>query len=122
MVDIDDFKLINDEHGHPVGDEALRLVAEALARNVREHDRVFRVGGEEFAVLMPGLTGEHAARAAERLREAVAEVPFRLPLRVSVGVAAWPGCATDRDALLEQADAALYSAKRSGKDRVALTT
>jgi diguanylate cyclase (GGDEF)-like protein len=120
MVDIDDFKMINDEFGHPVGDEALRLVAEALGRNVREHDRVFRVGGEEFAVLMPGLAGDHAAHAAERLREAVAEVPFRIPLRVSVGVAAWPGCAADRDELIEQADAALYDAKRAGKDRIAL--
>jgi diguanylate cyclase (GGDEF)-like protein len=120
MVDIDDFKMINDEFGHPVGDEALRLVAEALARNVRDHDRVFRVGGEEFAVMMPGLTGEHAAQAAERLRAAVAEVPFRIALRVSVGVAAWPGQAADRDALLEQADAALYDAKRAGKDRIAL--
>jgi diguanylate cyclase (GGDEF)-like protein len=120
MVDIDDFKVINDEFGHPVGDEALRLVAQALARNVREHDRVFRVGGEEFAVMMPGLTGEHAARAADRLREAVADVPFRIPLSVSVGVAAWPGIAADRDALIEQADAALYDAKRSGKDRIAL--
>jgi len=117
-IDIDDFKLINDEYGHPVGDEALRLVAEALRRNVREHDRVFRIGGEEFAVLLPGLTGADAASAAERLREAVAKVEFRAPLRVSVGLASWPHAA-HRDALIEQADRALYSAKRSGKDRVA---
>jgi uncharacterized protein (TIGR02265 family) len=122
MVDIDDFKRINDAHGHPVGDEALRLVAEALRRNVREHDRVFRVGGEEFAVLMPGLWGDDAAKAAERLRSAVAAVPFRTPLRVSIGLASWPLGAADRDALIERADAALYDAKRSGKDRVALTT
>ncbi len=120
MVDIDDFKLINDEFGHPLGDEALRLVADALARNVRECDRVFRVGGEEFAVLLPGLTGEHAKNAAERLRAAVAAVPFRMPLRVSIGVASWPGAGTGRDALIAQADAALYDAKRSGKDRIAL--
>jgi diguanylate cyclase (GGDEF)-like protein len=69
---------------------------------------------------MPGLAGDHAAHAAERLREAVAEVPFRIQLRVSVGVAAWPGCAADRDELIEQADAALYDAKRAGKDRIAL--
>jgi diguanylate cyclase (GGDEF)-like protein len=118
MVDIDDFKLINDEFGHPVGDEALRLVADALRRNVREHDRVFRVGGEEFAVLLAGLTGADAAGAAERLREAVAQVEFRVPLRVSIGLASWPQAA-HRDALIEHADRALYSAKRSGKDRVA---
>ena len=118
MVDIDDFKQINDAYGHPVGDEALRLVADALRRNVRDHDRVFRVGGEEFAVLLPGLTGDDAASAAERLREAVTEVEFRVPLRVSVGLASWPQAA-HRDRLIEQADRALYSAKRSGKDRVA---
>jgi diguanylate cyclase (GGDEF)-like protein len=120
MVDIDDFKQINDAFGHPVGDEALRLVSDALERNVREHDRVFRVGGEEFAVLLAGLTGEHAAQAAERLRVAVAEVPFRVPLRVSVGVASWPGGSAERDALIQNADAALYDAKRAGKDRIAL--
>ena len=121
MVDIDDFKQINDAYGHPVGDEALRLVAQALHRNVREHDLVFRVGGEEFAVLLPGMTGADAVHAAERLREAVARVPFRMPLRVSIGLAAWPAEAADRDALIERADAALYAAKRRGKDRVALT-
>jgi uncharacterized protein (TIGR02265 family) len=121
MVDIDDFKRINDTHGHPVGDEALRLVADALRRHVREHDRVFRVGGEEFAVLLPGLAGDDAAQAAERLRRAVAEVSFRTPLRVSIGLASWPIGAADRDALIERADAALYDAKRSGKDRVAVT-
>jgi diguanylate cyclase (GGDEF)-like protein len=69
-------------------------------------------------VLLPGLTGAAATSAAERLREAVAEVDFRVPLRVSVGLASWPHAA-HRDALIEQADRALYSAKRSGKDRVA---
>jgi diguanylate cyclase (GGDEF)-like protein len=121
MVDIDDFKRINDTHGHPVGDEALRLVADALRRHVREHDRVFRVGGEEFAVLLPGLAGDDATQAAERLRQAVADVSFRTPLRVSIGLASWPIGAADRDALIERADAALYDAKRSGKDRVAVT-
>jgi putative nucleotidyltransferase with HDIG domain len=94
-------------------------VAEALSRGVREHDSVFRVGGEEFAVLLPGVTAEEAQPVAERLREAVARTPFALPLRVSIGLAAWPADAVDRDALLERADAALYAAKRGGKDRVA---
>jgi diguanylate cyclase (GGDEF)-like protein len=95
-------------------------VAEALGRSVREHDRVFRVGGEEFAVLMPGMTGADAAAAAERLREAVAALSFRMPLRVSIGLASYDQGAAGRDALIEQADAALYAAKRSGKDRIAL--
>jgi diguanylate cyclase (GGDEF)-like protein/putative nucleotidyltransferase with HDIG domain len=117
-IDIDDFKLINDLHGHPIGDEALRRVAETLRRSVGENDSVFRVGGEEFAVLFPGVNAEQARPAAERLRAAIAEIPFTLPLRVSLGLASWPGDATDRDALLEQADFALYAAKRGGKDRV----
>jgi diguanylate cyclase (GGDEF)-like protein len=117
-IDIDDFKLINDLHGHPVGDEALRRVAEALRRAVDEHDSVFRVGGEEFAVLLPGRTEADARQVAERLREAVAATPFTLPLRVSVGLASWPADGKDRDTLLERADDALYAAKRAGKNRV----
>jgi diguanylate cyclase (GGDEF)-like protein len=119
-VDIDDFKDINDRFGHPVGDEALRLVADALAGAVREQDAVFRVGGEEFAVLLPGLSARDAVPLADRLRAAVAKVPFRVPLRVSVGLAAWPADAADRDGLLARADAALYQAKRAGKDRTQL--
>jgi diguanylate cyclase (GGDEF)-like protein len=117
-IDIDDFKLINDLHGHPIGDEALRRVAEALRRSVRDQDSVFRVGGEEFAVLLPGATAADARPVAEALRAAVAGMPFTLPLRVSIGLASWPADATDRDGLLERADDALYAAKRTGKDRV----
>src|SRR3954453_22478423 len=117
-IDIDDFKLINDLHGHPIGDEALRRVAEALRRGAGEHDSVFRVGGEEFAVLLPGRTADEARPTAERLREAVAGTQFTLPLRVSIGLANWPADAGDRDTLLERADDALYGAKRAGKNRV----
>ena len=121
-IDIDDFKLVNDEHGHPVGDEALRRVAGALSGAVRDDDAVFRVGGEEFAVLMPGLTSADALPVAERLRIAVAAVTFDPPLRVSIGLASWPLDASDREELLRRADEALYTAKRSGKDRTALVT
>jgi diguanylate cyclase (GGDEF)-like protein len=117
-IDIDDFKLINDLHGHPVGDEALRRVAEALRRSVGEHDSVFRVGGEEFAVLLPERSAADARPVAERLRQAVDSTPFVLPLRVSVGLASWPDDARGRDTLLERADDALYAAKRAGKNRV----
>ena len=119
VIDIDDFKAINDEHGHPVGDEALRHVSAALAGAVREGDAVFRIGGEEFAVLMHGLAAGQAAPVAERLRRAVAASAFHLPLRVSIGLASHDGEDAPGD-LLERADAALYAAKRSGKDRVAL--
>jgi diguanylate cyclase (GGDEF)-like protein len=121
-VDIDDFKKINDSFGHPVGDEALRLVAEALRSSVREQDAVFRVGGEEFAVLLPGLAARDAVPLADRLRAAVTGISFRVPLRISIGLAAWPADAADRDGLLARADAALYSAKRGGKDRTILAS
>jgi diguanylate cyclase (GGDEF)-like protein/putative nucleotidyltransferase with HDIG domain len=117
-IDIDDFKLINDLHGHPIGDEALRRVAESLRRAVGEQDSVFRVGGEEFAVLLPSRDAIEAKVVAERLREAVAATPFTLPLRVSIGLASWPTDGYDRDTLLTRADDALYGAKRAGKNRV----
>jgi diguanylate cyclase (GGDEF)-like protein len=119
-VDIDDFKRINDSFGHPVGDEALRLVSDALRSAVRDNDEVFRVGGEEFAVLLPGLSAHDAVPVADRLRAAVAAIDFRAPLRVSVGLAAWPADAADRDELLGRADEALYAAKREGKDRTTI--
>jgi len=117
LLDLDDFKRVNDMHGHPVGDEALRKVAEALRRCIRDHDTIFRIGGEEFAVLLPRLASKDALPVAERLRTAVGRISFAVPLRVSIGLASSPDDATDRDALLERADAALYSAKDAGKDR-----
>jgi diguanylate cyclase (GGDEF)-like protein len=117
IVDIDDFKRVNDTHGHQAGDYALCRVAEALQRNVRDQDAVFRVGGEEFCVVMPGLERTDAVDVAERLRLAVADTDFQLPLRVSIGVANYPADAATRETLLARADAALYSAKRSGKNR-----
>ena len=119
-IDIDDFKLVNDSHGHPAGDKALCGVADSLRSAVRDGDEVFRVGGEEFAVLMPGLTSADALPVAERLREAVAATEFEMPLRISIGLASWPHDAADRDELVRRADEALYTAKRSGKDRTVL--
>jgi diguanylate cyclase (GGDEF)-like protein len=100
-----------------VGDEALRLVSEELLSAVREHDAVFRVGGEEFAVLFRGVSAAQALPIAERLRAGVERIEFRVPLRVSVGLASWPDQAADRDGLVRNADAALYDAKRAGKNR-----
>ena len=119
-IDIDDFKAINDTYGHPVGDEALKHVARALCSATREGDDVFRVGGEEFAVLLHGIEGDAASTIADRLRLAVAASGFEHPLRVSIGLAPWDG-ETGTDALLDRADAALYAAKRAGKDRVVLS-
>jgi diguanylate cyclase (GGDEF)-like protein len=116
-IDIDDFKLINDANGHPAGDEALRQLADALRLSVRGRDAVFRVGGDEFAILLPGLSAPDAVPLADRLRTAVTELQLDPPLSVSVGLASWPADAADRDELLERADDALYAAKRAGKGR-----
>jgi diguanylate cyclase (GGDEF)-like protein len=121
-IDIDDFKLVNDLHGHPVGDQALQQVADALQDSVRDQDLVFRVGGEEFAVLLPGLTAEDALPVAERLRTAVARTTFAPSLHVSIGLASWPDEGADGQSLLERADAALYAAKDSGKDCTSLAS
>ncbi len=119
MFDIDDFKQINDLHGHQTGDHALRLVSDALRQATRSGDSVFRIGGEEFCVLLPGLAEEDALTVAEAVRRRVAGIVSTLPnpVTVSVGVACFPGHGRARDELLASADAALYSAKRSGKNR-----
>jgi diguanylate cyclase (GGDEF)-like protein len=123
LIDIDDFKQSNDDHGgHPVGDEALKSVANALRATVRDprppvpHRR--RGGCPPVAGPQRG----EAAAVAERVRQAVSECPFRLPLHVSVGIASHPDDARDRRRLLELAEEALYSAKRAGKDQTHLAT
>jgi diguanylate cyclase (GGDEF)-like protein/putative nucleotidyltransferase with HDIG domain len=117
LVDIDDFKQINDLYGHQTGDDALRYVADALRRGIRGHDNVFRVGGEEFCVVLPGLEHADAVRVAERLRRGVADIASVLPVTVSLGVASYPTHGLNRDELLTKADAALYASKRAGKNR-----
>ena len=117
LVDIDDFKQINDLCGHQRGDDALRLVADALRTSMRSGDTVFRVGGEEFCVILHGLGPADAYDVAERLRLAVADVVAALPLTVSLGVASYPTHALRREELMAQADAALYRSKHAGKNR-----
>jgi diguanylate cyclase (GGDEF)-like protein len=122
MLDIDDFKSINDVHGHDAGDEVLRRVAACGRDVVRPGDTFARVGGEEFALLTPGAGAEEALLVAERLRVAVASLDV-LPDRavtVSAGIAAWPDAAPDADALRRAADEALYRAKAAGKTRCVL--
>jgi diguanylate cyclase (GGDEF)-like protein len=125
MVDIDHFKRVNDTHGHPAGDAALRHIVGLLVRRVRRSDVVARYGGEEFAVLLPGSDAPAAARLAEGLRADIAGSPLQLEgagpalsLSASFGVAAIPANAADGRGLLEAADRALYRAKESGRDRV----
>jgi diguanylate cyclase (GGDEF)-like protein len=118
-LDFDHFKQINDTHGHPYGDEVLVLAGERLADAVRDADLVARVGGEEFAIVLPGADADAAYAAAERARAALAEVVLVDGRRLSssAGIAAFPTDATDAAALLRLADSALYDAKRAGRDR-----
>lgn len=119
MFDIDDFKQINDFYGHQTGDHALCLVADALRRDTRSGDSVFRTGGEEFCVLLPGLTEDDAFAVAEAMRHTVAAIVSTLPnpVTVSAGVASFPTHGSEHDELLASVDAALYASKRSGKNR-----
>jgi diguanylate cyclase (GGDEF)-like protein len=119
LADLDHFKTINDEHGHGVGDAVLRDVAYALRRALRTFELLYRLGGEEFALLLPGASEDDAARIAESLRVAVEELRTAgLQVTCSFGVATAHGARVDLEALLADADAALYAAKRGGRNRV----
>lgn len=123
MVDLDHFKRLNDEHGHLVGDAVLHEVAAAVARTLRSTDTAYRYGGEELAVLLRETDADAALPLAERLRETVAAVVVPgTAARVTASVGLAPRTTRMRAAaeLVEAADAALYTAKRSGRDRVAL--
>ena len=128
LLDLDHFKDINDQHGHPAGDAVLRTVAARITGTVRTIDRVARIGGEEFAVLLMETSLEEAAAAAQRLVEVVRGEPIsvgdgvRLPVTISVGGAVAPTHAKESAALIQAADNALYAAKRAGRNRVALAS
>ena len=124
IVDIDHFKLVNDTHGHLIGDKCLRLVAHTLRQNLRRMgDLLARYGGEEFAIILPETPQKDAMAVVDRLRLAISGIDFihngcRIRLSVSIGVAGWipqPDQCPNR--LLQAADAALYDAKRSGRNR-----
>jgi diguanylate cyclase (GGDEF)-like protein len=119
VCDLDRFKAVNDELGHEEGDAALRLAAGTIVRAVRSVDVVFRMGGEEFAVLLPNTEALEAYAVAERLRLAIREAfqDFEVPVTVSCGLATRFAGGPDRKELLRAADHALYHAKRAGRDR-----
>jgi len=122
MIDVDRFKKLNDTYGHAVGDHVLRAIATAIGRTVREDDVPARFGGEEFVVLLRNPTPEVALDVAERIRRAVVALDLRglgVPsVSVSVGVAVASPPHVAIDALIAEADRALYRAKRAGRDRV----
>jgi diguanylate cyclase len=121
MVDVDHFKRINDEYGHPVGDEVLKGIARVLAGSVRQMDVVSRLGGEEFGVLLPCTTLEEGQGVAERIRQYIAEMRLVangivVSVTASVGLANVRAVSSSAE-LLEEADKALYAAKNAGRDR-----
>jgi two-component system, cell cycle response regulator len=118
LIDIDHFKGLNDTHGHLVGDNVLRQIAQALADCGREYDTIARYGGEEFAAVLPGCSAALSVQVAERLRRAVEEAGTDVPATASCGVATYPYDGVDVPGLLGAADRALYSAKRAGRNRV----
>jgi two-component system cell cycle response regulator len=126
MIDVDHFKIVNDQYGHANGDRALKMIAEVFRNNIRAFDSLARYGGEEFVVVMPGSNPDDATAAAERLRIAVETLAFepmpgaRHNLSVSVGVSCTGPEVETPELLLHTADLALYEAKRLGRNRVEL--
>ena len=122
VLDLDHFKMVNDTHGHDVGDEVLRQVAQCLKNFTRFHDIAARLGGEEFAVVAPNMDGDSLTKFAERIRRAVADLVIvsgnvHLKVTTSVGLTIWDG-SEDPDSFYRRADRMLYQAKRQGRNRV----
>lgn len=119
VCDLDCFKNVNDEHGHAFGDVVLRDIAYRIRRELRAYDLGYRIGGEEFVVLMPGASTDQACTVAESLRQAIEAEPVAgVPITMSFGVAVAEAGAFDYDATFATADAALYAAKAAGRNRV----
>ena len=118
MIDINHFKETNDEHGHQAGDTILRWVGEFLTAHLRTHDVPCRTGGDEFAVLLPDLSGEDCGRIIDRLRDGLKQAnrDREIPVSLSLGTASWPEVRVSADQLLAQADEAMYADKRRQKN------
>ncbi len=129
MIDVDHFKRYNDRHGHPAGDEVLRQLSGIMTAARRANDFCARYGGEEFSIVLVDTPKHTAVQVAERLREQVASHRFAFAkeqpegcLSISIGVATFPDDTADAEGLVVTADAALYAAKRAGRNRVMLAT
>lgn len=126
LIDIDWFKKINDQYGHPVGDDVLVYVANALKRAVRKVDLVGRLGGEEFLILLPETPAFRAFEIAERIRTKIATEPYQfgqnsIPITASIGVVTYPDEGlSNEQSLLKAADDALYTAKNAGRNKAIL--
>jgi diguanylate cyclase (GGDEF)-like protein len=124
VADVDNFKQVNDEYGHHVGDAVLKVIAERMSHVMRPYDRVGRYGGEEFLMVVPGCETSFAGFVAERIRAAVADEPIvvdglELPVTISLGVTGKTQASpVDADRMIQAADEAMYGAKRAGRNCV----
>ncbi|MEM9069840.1 MAG: sensor domain-containing diguanylate cyclase [Myxococcota bacterium] len=123
-MDLDHFKVVNDDYGHAAGDQVLRVFAQRVRGAIRTEDIFIRRGGEEFVVVLPGCDLDSGQRAAQRIRKQMAQEPVVIDgvsiiQRVSVGVAVWNGSETPED-FDKRADEALYDAKRRGRNRISV--
>jgi len=117
--DLDNFKQINDAHGHDRGDAVLKDAAYVMRKNLRSFELVYRLGGEEFLIVLPGLTLDQGLSLAERVRAGIEDArPGGLPVTASLGVATARGAEVEFQTLFHEADAALYLAKRNGRNQV----
>jgi diguanylate cyclase (GGDEF)-like protein len=125
MLDLDHFKMFNDNYGHLAGDAVLRKVARCITSSIRNEDLAFRYGGEEFVVILPGTEPDDAYTVAERIRKAIEEsgsISGIAPVSGSFGVSSWPLDGMAGEDIIRRADAALYKAKQSGRNRVCLAS
>jgi diguanylate cyclase (GGDEF)-like protein/PAS domain S-box-containing protein len=123
MIDLDHFKSINDQHGHSVGDQVLIEVTERCKDNIRVHDILARLGGEEFCILLPYTETKQAQKVAERLREKIEIKPIivdglRVKVTISVGISLVSTCDEDGHQAMERADQKLFQAKESGRNQI----
>ena len=120
MADLDQFKNINDTYGHGAGDRVLKTIGKFLQQNVRDVDVVARYGGEEFVIMIPEAANDAAHILSERLRKNLSELKLEdlPPVTISLGIATFPHDGTDAEDLIKKADAAMYAAKRAGRDQV----
>lgn len=122
IIDIDHFKSINDRFGHLAGDKALKVIARAMSRTLRETDFIARYGGDEFVVLLPGVDASNSLTPLEKLRNVVKSIPFRfkddrVEITISIGMTLFRNGDSAMEAF-ERADQALYEAKNDGRDRI----
>jgi diguanylate cyclase (GGDEF)-like protein len=127
MIDLDNFKALNDRFGHAVGDHLLRYFSQVIADTIRPSDIAARYGGEEFLIILPETRKEEAQTVAERLLNRISLYPFRVdsrkedvPFTISIGVTAYPDHGESAEDLVVLADQALYQAKKDGKNKVAI--